>query len=85
MSTSGELWVGSSLGILKGSGIIAVLCILLHSVGVSLDRKETLNYLPAGVPLSQTDKSMEVVAMCWDNQSQDQVEHVEAAHIQTAN
>ena len=40
---------------------------------MSLDRKETLNYLPAGVNLSQTDKSMEVMAMCWDNQSQDQV------------
>ena len=74
MALRGDVWVGSSLGILKGEReghfrLPSFLCL----TGVSLDRKETLNYLPAGTSLSQTDKSMEVVCMCWEHQSQDQV------------
>jgi hypothetical protein len=48
----GDIWVGTSLGILKG---------------VSISRKETLNFLPTGVSLSHTDKSRDILCMCWEH------------------
>lgn len=55
---SGDVWIGSSLGMLKG---------------ISLSGKECLNYLPAGLTISQTDKTKEVLCMCWEYGSKDKL------------
>ena len=36
-------------------------------------KKETLNYLPPGMTIASTDKSREVLCMCWEHQSTDKV------------
>jgi len=53
-----DIWIGTTLGILKGA---------------SLSSKQCTNFLPGSLSLSQTDKSKEICVMCWEHQSQEKV------------
>lgn len=50
------------------------------SLGICIAKKETLNYLPRAMDVTATDKSREVLCMCWEHQSTDRVHELAMGH-----
>lgn len=70
----GDVWVGTSLGVLKGQGAAMKHIIFVELyLGLSVSRKETFSFLPAGFPLERCDRTREVMCMSWDYKSKERV------------
>ena len=70
---STDIWVGSSLGILKGEVLNHQSLTLSKLTAINVSDGKFTNHLPTGMSVKDTTRRMEILDMCWEYNNEEKV------------